>query len=169
MSSTLVEESWSFNQKALLTIVFRVSASFSILGSSYIIWHNLKSDSERRERLRNVYNRLLLVLSICELLVSSSFFISTWAIPKDDPQSFYVYNFGNRFTCNLQGFLAHIGGLAVPLYNACLSIYFLLCTRYRIPNERIKERIEPIFHLVSLGIPFATALYGVLGKLSHLW
>jgi len=48
------------------------------------------------------------------------------------------------------------------LYNASLSIFFLLSTRYRIRNDEIRRKIEPFFHIISLGYPFAIALYAVL-------
>lgn len=158
---TLIEETWSFRQKALLGIVARTTSSLSILGSLYIIWHNLKSDSGRNTRLRHVYNRVVMALSFCDLMVSGSGFVSTWAIPADDTQSFYVFNKGNEQTCNAQGFFAQMG-VGVALYNASLSLYFLLSTRYKIPNDKLAKKIEPFFHIISLGFPFITGLYATL-------
>lgn len=156
------ENTWSYSQKLSLSIATKWSATLSIIGSCYIIQHNLKPDSQRSERLNNVYNRLLLVLSICDLMISSASFASTWAMPVDDPQTFLIHNKGNQTTCDLQGFFIQFGGFSVALYNACLCLYFLLSTRYSISNAKIKRFYEPLFHIISLGFPFSVGVFSVM-------
>lgn len=97
-----IENSWSYKQKYALMTTLRISSSLSILGSMYIVLHTLKPDSKRNERLQNVYNRLLLSISVCDFLSSVFSFISTWAIPADDTQTFFINNKGNQKTCDLQ-------------------------------------------------------------------
>ena len=43
---------------------------------------------------------------------------------------------GTTRTCEVQGFFLQLG-LAIPMYNALLSIFFLLVIRYGVPEKRI--------------------------------
>lgn len=48
------------------------------------------------------------------------------------------------------------------LYNAMLSFYFLLTTKFGYRNQRIAQRVEPSMHFLSLGYPAVTAVFGLL-------
>lgn len=48
------------------------------------------------------------------------------------------------------------------MYNTWLSLFFLLSTRYRIKNSKIRRSYyEPFFHILSIGYPFTVATYAI--------
>lgn len=156
-----LESSFSYAQKVSLAIMPKITSALSIIGSCLIIYHISRKRKTQRDAQRQVYHRILLALSTCDLFGSIGYFVSTWAIPKDDPQSLVVFNVGNSLSCNVQGFTLQFGVLAAALYNTCLSVYFLLATRYQMPDRKIKQRIEPVFHTISILVPLLTSIIGL--------
>jgi len=121
----------------LIWIELRLSASFSIVGSSLIIYMII---SDRKRKLARTYHRFMLLMSGFDVL--QSIFM---CIPST-----------NIFTCTAQGFFLVLG-LAVPSYNASLNIYYSLIICRQVSSERFTN-IEPIFHTVSILVPLSTAL-----------
>lgn len=52
-------------------------------------------------------------------------------------------------------------GLAIPVYNACLSVYYLLAVRYGVTDGQMKKWIEPLMHFVAFLLGADTALSGI--------
>jgi len=102
-----------------------------------------------------------MALSFCDLISSMGWFLSTWPIPKDDDQGMNVYNIGNQRVCDLQGFLLHFGNLAGGFYNTCLSVYFCKIVQNKIDIRKTNNgnKMEIIFHFISLVFPLSTAIY----------
>lgn len=141
-------------EEELIALLPKLSAFLSMGGSGYIIVNVIKTGQIRQSS----HSRILLGLSACDLWVSFSLFISTWAEPADRSNS--VWAVGNQLTCNVQGFL-HQMGLAVVLYNAALSAYYVAKIRCRYSDQVITTRLEPFLH----GVPW---LFGV-GTASAAW
>lgn len=114
-----------------------------------------------RKKMGLVYHRLLLVMSICDVILSSLLFLSSWPIPSGTPN---VYGaIGNTATCSAQGFFIQIAAVS-QLYNAYLAIYFLLIIRYSWSETQIKK-LEPYVHGFSFLFAFGTASAGLALKL----
>lgn len=187
-----VETYWTDTQKKLIAITPKCTSSLSIIGSSYIIYHCITSNSTSNRNSNSstvkakgrgfqstVYNRILMALSFCDLISSLAWFLSTWPIPKDDDQGISIYNIGNQYSCNLQGFMLQFAFLGGALYNTCLSVYFCLLVHAKIngkknnsnsttsnedrrkPQRHNRKTTELIFHFVSLVFPLSTAIYGI--------
>jgi ABC-type enterochelin transport system permease subunit len=92
MSSTTT---FSWQQK-WTAITPKPFALISILSSSYIIHHVLKSTKRRSQ----IFHRLLLGLSICDVFASISFFMGTWPIPRGTPGVYLAS--GTKATCDAQ-------------------------------------------------------------------
>jgi len=94
-------------------------------------------------------------MSIIDVTVSTSWFLTPFFVTQDMDQ--FLLSFGNGISCSLQGFIvqASIGGV---LYNASLSLYYLLVIKYRFKKHQIAP-IEKIMHAFALifGIGTATA------------
>ena len=93
-----VHESLAQIRIAIL-IIFNIDGLASLLGSLYIIHSLAGSAAERRKNLRGngkTFNRLLLALSISDMIASLMYFIGTWAIPKYDAEQ--PWTLGLRFT-----------------------------------------------------------------------
>jgi len=65
-------------QTKLLAIMVKCTAVPSILGSSYIAYEVLKNKRKRGK----TYHRLLLAMSISDIMSSTAIFVGSWAIPK---------------------------------------------------------------------------------------
>eukprot|EP00585_Thalassiosira_rotula_P008386 CAMPEP_0196154444 /NCGR_PEP_ID=MMETSP0910-20130528/38888_1 /TAXON_ID=49265 /ORGANISM="Thalassiosira rotula, Strain GSO102" /LENGTH=94 /DNA_ID=CAMNT_0041418461 /DNA_START=58 /DNA_END=338 /DNA_ORIENTATION=+ len=67
-----------------LAIAPKITSFLSICGSSTIIFKIMRNQKSRRDTLP----RIMLGMSICDVLVATWFFASTWPIPKGTISSF---------------------------------------------------------------------------------
>eukprot|EP00980_Cylindrotheca_fusiformis_P017216 scaffold5297_cov104-Cylindrotheca_fusiformis.AAC.9 len=144
----------SDSQEKVLAIMPVPSAALSIMGSSIIISMAFRM---RKRRRWTPYTRLLIAMSMCDIVASITISIATFLRPRDT--SSRVWAFGNDATCSAVGFMNQISFSAV-LYNGMLSIYFLLTARFGFKNEYIASTVEPMMHVVSIGYPLLTATAG---------
>lgn len=148
-----------------LAIVPHFSSALSILGSAWIIIDIVR---DHNKKLGTVYHRLLLGMSSVDLLSSCFYFLSTWPIPEGTPNVYAAS--GNTATCTMQGFFVQLG-IATPLYNGFLSIYYLLVLRYGW-KEHDFRRVERCMHAFSLIFALGTAFASLAMKLynsANLW
>ena len=151
-------EDWSYNQILTITIVNKISAFLSLVGSGYIIFRNLRLP-ERNERLKLIYHRIMVGLSAHDSLSSISIFFGSWAMPEDNIHSDeMIGNYGSWGTCTGQGFFIYYGYLSCVMYNSFLSAYFLLCIRYGWREEQFSA-IEPYCFGVATGISLSISIY----------
>jgi hypothetical protein len=124
------------------------------------------------EVLADVYNhnernktlsRLLIGLSISDIIFSTPWFFSTWPIPPIDPHPWGAT--GTVATCELQGTMFQLGWMAGPLYNLCLAVYYLLIIKYGYHENHFRT-MEPYIHctiiilaVVSAMVPIPLDLY----------
>ena len=145
----------SGSQQLLLAILPIPSSICSVIGSSVIIFIALKS---RRSKAWTPYNRLLLGMSVCDIIFSITLGLNIFLLPRETSQRIWVM--GNHATCSAMGFFIQFSYSAL-LYNAMLSFYFLLTARFGLKNDQILRRIEPIMHAICLGYPTITAWTGL--------
>mmetsp|Transcript_48711 Transcript_48711/g.72318 ORF Transcript_48711/g.72318 Transcript_48711/m.72318 type:complete len:460 (-) Transcript_48711:364-1743(-) len=131
------------------------SGTLSVMSSSSIICTILLN---RRRKFRLVYHRLVFSMSIMDILVSCAHALSTAALPVGTPGSWGAI--GNDATCTMQGFLTQTG-VAVPMLNGMLSMYYLLTIRYGIRENFIRNHIEPFMHAIPILYAFTTASLGL--------
>jgi len=135
----------------ILAWVTRITAIFSILGSSAII-HMVISD--RTHKITKPSHRILFLMSVFDVIQSSAGAFSTMPMPKNPD---YPGSMGNETTCTIQGFFIGLG-LAVPLYNSSLNLFFLLSIRYNIDPKMFSRKIEPFLHAISILIPLTISI-----------
>jgi len=128
-----------------------------MLGSSAIIHIII---SARRRKLLKPKNRFMLMMSVFDVLQSMALVISTAALPQDTG----TYGaMGNNATCTAQSIFLGLG-LAVPLYNSSLNLFYLLTIRYNISSTRFSTKIEPFLHAFSVLIPLSSTItFAALG------
>jgi hypothetical protein len=146
---------WSPNQQVALAITPKVSAFLSFFGSTWILIQVVFDSSKRIDKKGNVLSRILFGMSLFEALESIWNFGSTWPIPRGTQGVFGAI--GSTQTCTAQGFFLQLG-LSVPMYNASLSIYYLLKIRYNVSDDVLRLRVEPYLHAVSIMFPLATCI-----------
>eukprot|EP00980_Cylindrotheca_fusiformis_P010754 scaffold2429_cov106-Cylindrotheca_fusiformis.AAC.5 len=146
----------SDKQQRILAAMPIPSAVLSIVGSS-IILHMLFTKSRQSHRW-TPYSRLLLAMSVSDIISSTTLGVASFLYPKDTSQ--HVWAMGNDATCSMIGFLNQFS-YSVVLFNVMLNFYFLLTTRFGLKNRQIARRIEPMMHFVSFGYPLVTASVGL--------
>lgn len=142
-------------QKKVLAVLPIPSAILSVLGSSIIIYMAIQS---RKSKPWTPYNRLLLAMSVCDIVASITLGMAAFLYPKETSNKAWV--FGNDTSCSAIGFLNQVS-YSGTLYNAMLSFYFLFTARFAMRNEQVQKRIEPLMHGLSLGYPVLTAFAGL--------
>lgn len=150
-------------QRTALALMPKISASLSVFFSATMVLLVLR-DPLRRSK---VFHRLILGMSLTDVVTSSWWVASTWPIPRD---SGIMWAVGNTATCTVQGFFLQLG-IANPLYNLSLSVYYLLAVHWAWGEERLRK-VEPLFHLGPLGWGFTTAIIGLPLKIFNnatLW
>ena len=167
-------------QQMVLAILPIPAAILSIIGSSTIIYMTCFAGGgcsggifrktqclrQRRGKSRSKnstrwtpYTRLLLGMSLCDILSSTQNAITTFLRPQET--SSRIWAFGNDTTCSVMGTWYQLAS-ANLFYNAMLSVYFLCTARFGYKNKFISKYIEPIMHLISLGYPLVTATIGAI-------
>jgi len=134
-----------------IAIAPKFPALLSIFGSSFIVLHVTYA----RKGKRSTHHRILLGMAICDVFVSIVFFLGTWPIPRGSPNAFAAI--GNQATCNFQGFFSQFS-LAVAMYNASLSFYYVCKIRLGWSEEFITKKVEPCLHILPLTIGIATSV-----------
>jgi hypothetical protein len=142
-------------QKKVIVILPIPSALLSILGSSIIICMAMRS---RVSKPWTPYNRLLVAMSIYDVIASITLAIAAFLYPKETSNK--AWAFGNDATCSMIGFLNQLA-YSGTFYNALLSYYFLLTARFAVKNEQIARRIEPAMHMLAVGFPAACGFVGL--------
>mmetsp|Transcript_22506 Transcript_22506/g.55690 ORF Transcript_22506/g.55690 Transcript_22506/m.55690 type:complete len:462 (-) Transcript_22506:89-1474(-) len=144
-----------------LAVAPKVPALLSLAGSIYIVWSVLSA----REKRGSIYHRLMLGLSVSDILSSHIYFLGTWLIPRGSSGPFGdVYMaFGTFETCQYSGFFNQLA-IASPLYNVSLSIYYFLHIQ-RGWKENALKKVEPAFHIIPLVFAFGTAITAAVGEM----
>lgn len=138
-------------QLKALAITPKITATISIPCSLFIIVEVLRSN--RRHKAIPI-QRAVMAMSVFDVLASSGWWLSTWAVPKDTevPVAFAA---GNTGSCVYQGILLQLA-IGAPLYNASLALYYVLIIRYGWTNREL-IKIEPYVHTSILLFTFGTA------------
>jgi len=123
----------------------RFTGALSTIGSLAIIYIIL---SDRSRKLMKPKNRLMLCMSIFDCFQSIALTLSTA---------------GAKISCicQIQGILIWLG-LAVPLYNSSLNLYYLLAIRYNVDTKYFSTKIEPYLHAMSILYPLTLAILNAL-------
>ena len=164
----LVENEWTETQKIILALAWKICGMLSLVGSIYVI-HDIIGNPERRKmKLPHIYNRIMIGMSVSDLLTTiSAFILSTWPIPRDTLHDDIVWgNVGNTLTCDIQGAVIQFGALCGIFYYLFLTIYFNLFVRYSWTEMKLRI-YEPFMHGVAILFPAFTAGWSVHLKLMN--
>jgi hypothetical protein len=127
------------------------SCTLSLFGSSSIIYLIFKTKS-----FKLLYHRIIFGLSIMDIVFTSAMFLQPFLLPTNTN---FMFAAGNEQTCKLVAFFMQFF-IAVYIYNAELSIYFLMTIRYGKSEEELSRKLEPYIHIVPI---FVAVIFGILG------
>ena len=127
------------------TILSHISGSISLIASTALVWHILRS----YDGLSTTFHRLLFGLCIADII--SSF---CWMLLAPQEMDYMIWNArGNTASCSAQGFLIALGSSCGLLYHCSICIYYLAIVNYKKKDEYISKKIEPWLHGVSIYFP----------------
>ncbi len=136
----------------LVEIVPKFSSGISIGGSLAVIQDVLLDPSKRQ----TTYHRLVLGISVSDVLSSTVFLISSWIKPTDNIPS---------KACQSFGFVGQLGNLGATLYNVVLMTYYLLMLKFRWNTLQLKN-IEPFLHGFAI---ITTTTVAILGAVKGIY
>lgn len=110
---------------------------------------NSRSSASARTRKRlNPYKRIILGLSIGDILQSLALVTGPFAPPVGTLQSPFAA--GNTVTCEINGVFMTSGSCAVTMYTCGLCIYYWCKIVHRMSNEHFARTIERYIHLTVI-------------------
>lgn len=139
-------------QYSVLVPVVNVVSLLSIAGSSGIV-------AMARSRQNEMLQRLLIALSLSDILSSVSFLLQPFLVPK---WTGYPLAVGNTTTCTALGFLLHVGMVLVAGFNCAISLTFLLRIRFNVRESRISQYLEKPTYLLMLFSSVTIAVMALL-------
>lgn len=139
-------------QQKALSLLPIVPAMLSIMGSLAII-RLVRLQSKTKS-----YERILVGLSLSDMVMS----VTLVAMNFLSPNGAMVWSIGNSQSCTALGTLYQSSVFSAALYNASLSVYYLLTIRYGMTTEHMALFVEPLLHGISILFPVSTALWGVI-------
>jgi len=129
----------------------QVFAGLSIVGSLLVVLTIFRT--RKTVRKLTTHNRLMLGISIADLILSSALVLGPAPAPAS---SGYPGAGGNDATCSAQGFLMQIG-IGTICYSQMLLLHYVLIIRYNVREQTLTKYIEPFLHLIPIGYGLATA------------
>lgn len=139
-------------QQKAVAIAPKFTAFASILGSSttaFLVW--------KRAPKKATYHRLVLGMSIVDLIASVAWFFTTWPIPRGTPGVYGAV--GTQQTCSAQAFFAQFS-LSTVMYNASLAVYYVLVIVKKKKDNEI-ARVEPWMHANAIAWGLGTGIAGL--------
>lgn len=140
----------------LLAILPVVTGLLSFLASLAMITSILKG---RVYTSWTTYHGLMTAMGMCNILFAMTMLLSSFMYDRET--SFHIWAVGNESTCTMIGFLNQFCNASILGYMMCLSIYFLLSTRYELSNEHISRMYESRMHALCLAFALATSFGGL--------
>ena len=139
----------SLSKQRALALTPKFTASLSIPCSLFLIYEVFCDYKDQRS---SPIKRILVGMSVIDILSSFSWFLSTWAVPEGD----FAYSSGNRFSCSFQGFFLQLA-VGAPLYNSSLALFYLLIIKYKW-TDLMLEPVERWVHAFILCFSIGTSI-----------
>lgn len=136
-----------------LVAVAATSSIASLVGSTAIIYRSCRS-------LDRLYDRILMTLSIADVLFSITNLVHPYLLPEDTPGLLFAV--GNTTTCSFAGFSMTTLPLFITSCNCVLSLYFylLVCRPWR--EEINSQRFQVPALIGAFVISVGTGIAGIV-------
>jgi hypothetical protein len=129
-----------------------ISGIISFFASIILLVCIFRHEQPRRN---TVFHRLMMGMSIHDVLFSFGFALGRLPIPKelDVPRGL-----GTQGSCTAQAFLINTVNVAY-IYAVSVSIYFLLIIRYKMSDKTVSKYIEPWMHFAAISWGYGLTWY----------
>lgn len=138
----------SFYFSKAAAIIASTSGSLSAISSLLIII------IIRRSGIKSTYHRIMLFMSVADILTSISIALTTLPMPKDVIYPFETPSYGSIATCEAQGFIYMFGNGLLFMVNGHLQLYYLLRLKFEIQERIIWKYVEPVMHVLCFSVAF---------------
>ena len=142
------------------TIIHAISGSISAISSSLIIFIIVRSS----RRLKFSYHRIMLGMSIMDILESLMMTITSLPMPKDMVYTQFKGFIGNNVTCQAQAAIVNGAGLGTFTYNGALSLYYFCLIVLQMKDDKVSKYVEPFLHICCIGSAISLGTLGILGR-----
>lgn len=151
-----------------LAIAPKFTAFLSICGSLGIVVKVLCNENRRKATM----HRIVMGMSMCDILASIWYFTGTWAIPAgtlswfgdgESERIFWAAGDANGVSCSFAGFFNQFA-VATPLYNSTLAVFYLLVVNYGWKDSQV-GKIEWMLHAIPVGYALITSIFAVAADL----
>ncbi len=159
LESTIGHDLHTFAFTNMAWILSTCSGIISTFSSIFVI-----AFIARCRDLHNPYHKIMLFLSIWDVVSSVAIAFNTIPMPADVKE---IYPFpgltlGNSLTCTLQGFFILVGSM-YTIWTCCtLNIYYVCTIRYSMSDDTINRRLLPVMFGVS-------TVYVIIVSATCLW
>jgi hypothetical protein len=102
------------------------------------------------QKLSTTYHRMMVLMSIFDIMASVSMALTSLPMPSDDELRFAGPMLGNKVTCQIQGYFVLLGAVSGASLYMCLSWYFVCKMKFKVTSDKMSKIIEPVFILYSV-------------------
>jgi hypothetical protein len=139
-----------------LALLPKATATLSLCGSVFILQDVLRDE---KKLWGSVYHRIMLGLSIFDVMSCVVNILSTWPTPADQADTIF-WAAGTTATCTAQGFFNELGNITTVTYIAALTLRYVLIICYNLSETQL-QNYEPLFHGLPIGIGLVMAVVGL--------
>jgi hypothetical protein len=168
-SGTVDDDEYSWlNERRMVAeaLAPKIASALSLFGSTMILYE-LYLDWRQGNARDRATARILVSLSVADILFSMGYFLTTWPAPSD--LTYIKFNVGNQATCTFQGFINQLGFVASPLFNVTLALFFTLRIRYRWADFQLR-RLDAWMQGSIWTFALCCAIYPIpLGLYNNSW
>jgi hypothetical protein len=145
----------SFNGSMADFTITIVTGTLSAIGSFVILNIILRSTI----KLGTTHHRIMASMSVFDIIASICMALSTLPMPSDTVFRNGRPMWGNKTTCQIQGFLITLGIVGgVTLYN-CLAWYMVCKITFRMDDKTMRNKIEPYMMIVAIALALSGTIF----------
>jgi len=145
----------SFNGSMASFIIPIVTGALSAIGSFVILNIILQSTS----KLGTTHHRIMASMSVFDIIASICMALSTLPMPSDTAFRNGRPMWGNKTTCQIQGFLIVLGISGGAFLYSCLAWYMVCKITFRMDDYKIGRKIEPYIMIVAIALALSGTIF----------
>lgn len=115
-----------------------------------------RHEKKGKQTVASPYSRLIVSLSMADVMQSFSMLLGPFVPPKGTLQS--PWAIGNTASCDAVGIIMYAGNLAYPLYIFAISVYFYCRLTKQMTEDEFRSKVERKLHLLFCTFVAITSL-----------
>lgn len=128
-----------------LMIPWMISSVLSMIGSLTIIISSIQRFH------RSMYQRLIGIISICDLIISTNFILEPILVPSYASYQYgWLWATGTSLSCTITGIISAFTHLLMTCYTLGIMLFFYSKVKHNIPEHKIQKTYEKSFHMITI-------------------